>query len=795
MRFRATLLIVSCIALFSAADTYAQAWVGILDPGRAIDWTTAGVTGRIPSRTTICATIPPSKSDVAAAIEVALIACPPGQVVYLSPAGTYNLTSNISFVGDSWSGSHAFTLGFVIQTANTIQECTRAGTSGGSPPTWNSTLNGVTTDGTVTWTNRGVPANNGGQVTLRGLGADQTILNSTAKVGGGVVVLGKGNGGAPYLSNSVLLTGGMTKGSTSVSVSKASGISPGMYIAVTELFDPAKHVSVRGDEGNCTYCATWNGGFHGIRDVGQIDRVTAVNGNTLTLEQPLFSSYNESLPDWHASTSYEYGTAINPSARSTHVYVQTNNNTISPYTCTTGTNAPAFPTSGNPQNILNPSSVKDGTCVWTDQGPGTTTLPLATYFTMDSQYSGLESVQVVTNDTGQSDDVDMPLCGNCWVTGSETNYTSAFVLNAFFSYHGTVANNYFSNAYRFTSGTDAVVYLNGFTTGFRVENNILERLHGGVMLNGGSSGNVIGYNYAIGGIDQFTPATFAQEYYEHQAHPFMNLWEGNRGTSTKFDSIHGSNGYATLFREWMDGANQGCFPLGGRATVVCTPSGTYGGTGIKGWWETSPVRLLDITRLASYTNIVGVILGSNTLANNIPQSAVAQAWAVCGGSIVSNCGTNSRGYNTTYDISWGYGNQGDAGGASGSQLPGTDSLVPYNTAFVHGVYTHANSTMIWNPGTTHTLPSSFYYCTTPTSCITPAFFGAQPFPLMGPDVSGLPDGYGYVNKPPAEVCYENVMGGTDSRNSPLVFNASKCYGNSTLADGPDAPKGLIAIVQ
>jgi hypothetical protein len=44
---------------------------------------------------------------------------------------------------------------FTIDDAGNSQKCTTAGTTGSSAPTWNHTLSGVTSDGSVTWTNMG----------------------------------------------------------------------------------------------------------------------------------------------------------------------------------------------------------------------------------------------------------------------------------------------------------------------------------------------------------------------------------------------------------------------------------------------------------------------------------------------------------------------------------------------------------------------------------------------------------------------------------------------------------------
>lgn len=57
------------------------------------------------------------------------------------------------------SASHATTTAYVegdtILASSVVYQCTTAGTSGGSAPTFNTTLGDTTSDGTVTWTSRG----------------------------------------------------------------------------------------------------------------------------------------------------------------------------------------------------------------------------------------------------------------------------------------------------------------------------------------------------------------------------------------------------------------------------------------------------------------------------------------------------------------------------------------------------------------------------------------------------------------------------------------------------------------
>lgn len=64
---------------------------------------------------------------------------------------------------DQWQATTAYVLGdIVVPTTRdgNFYECTTAGTSGGSDPTWNTTLGTTTSDGTVTWTAREIPQSN-----------------------------------------------------------------------------------------------------------------------------------------------------------------------------------------------------------------------------------------------------------------------------------------------------------------------------------------------------------------------------------------------------------------------------------------------------------------------------------------------------------------------------------------------------------------------------------------------------------------------------------------------------------
>jgi hypothetical protein len=125
-----------------------------------------------------------------------------------------------------------------------------------------------------------VPSN----VTLRGAGANLTVLNATGTNGGDVVSLGSGS--VSY--NPVRITGGAGAGSTSIVLASASGVSAGSYLAIAET-NNSSFVSVSGSEGSCTWCDGWTS--TGSLARGQIVAVTGVSGNTVTIAPGLYGAY------------------------------------------------------------------------------------------------------------------------------------------------------------------------------------------------------------------------------------------------------------------------------------------------------------------------------------------------------------------------------------------------------------------------------------------------------------------------------------------------------------------------
>jgi hypothetical protein len=244
----ATLTILSILALTTGAIS--QITTNLLPSSRQIDWTQSGIPGGIPNRTNIHATIQAGSygngsADATSAIQSALDSCPAGEVVLLSP-GT-----------------------FLTKRSLTIPS--------------NVTLRGAG------------PASVGGTNSS----SKSTTLNCK---GSGTGAINFGSGPTPTISGSVKITGGLTQGSTKITVSNSSGIKPGMFLLITQLNDPS-FVTINGAEGQ----STWSDGgigWNGTRVMGQTVQVISVNGDAIGIT-PLYYAYSASLSP--EATPYSMG--------------------------------------------------------------------------------------------------------------------------------------------------------------------------------------------------------------------------------------------------------------------------------------------------------------------------------------------------------------------------------------------------------------------------------------------------------------------------------------------------------
>src|SRR5258708_9009309 len=219
------------VVLFCVAEcSFAQSWSGILDPTRAIDWTQVGIQGGIPdgswtqSGSTIIAAQSPCSND------------------------TGDCTSTIQAALNACGTNHFVLLGpgtFLINASLTI------------------------------------PSN----CVLRGSGAASTILDLH---GSSVGAINFGAEHYPSAGTSNTVTGGATRGSTSITVS-GSGISTGQLLMISQT--NTSYMTESGSSGVCSWCNAGVG-----NDSGQTVLVTSVSGSTITFRPPLYMDMSANSP-------------------------------------------------------------------------------------------------------------------------------------------------------------------------------------------------------------------------------------------------------------------------------------------------------------------------------------------------------------------------------------------------------------------------------------------------------------------------------------------------------------------
>ena len=234
-RTRSLLLSVLVLCLGTSAESQT-----IINAGRRIDWSQAGVVGGIPNRAIICATLNPGAT--ASQINAAIASCASGQVVFLN-AGTYMLSSGIRF-------------------------------------------------------------NNKRNVTLSGAGSDRTFLvfsagSSCGGMGADVCFINGDPNWTGDPRNVADWTAGYGVGATSITLSSTSGLQVGTMLILDQLDDPATDNGAIWVCQTINICSQQTGAANGRsgRAQQQFVKVTAISGNTVTITPGLY------MPNWRSSQS------------------------------------------------------------------------------------------------------------------------------------------------------------------------------------------------------------------------------------------------------------------------------------------------------------------------------------------------------------------------------------------------------------------------------------------------------------------------------------------------------------
>ena len=335
-------------------------------------------------------------------------------------------------------------------------------------------------------------------VTVRGAGADQTLLVFTANnycsnLQAAICFSGTNDWtGAsqtqPGGSNAADWTNGYAQGATDITLANvgSTGIAVGRYIYLDQANDTTPGADFFVCDTTSASCSLEGG--NGGRTIGgvihsqaQVVKVTAVNGSKYTITPGLYS------PNWRSS-----------------------------------------------------------------QSPG------AWWATTPIQNAGLEDVSVDATNAGGQMNVAIYNAENDWVRGVRlvrtcTCQRSLVQLN--FASHCTVADSYFYG----TQGQSVNYGIESYGGSDNlVENNILQHVVAPMVVQQ-ALGSVYAYNYAIN--DTYADGQgihwMADEAIQHNAGVEFNLYEGNIGPGFGGDVFHGNQLMNTLFRNYFLGTDPG----------------------------------------------------------------------------------------------------------------------------------------------------------------------------------------------------------------------------------------------
>jgi hypothetical protein len=538
-------------------------------------------------------------------------------------------------------------------------------------------------------------------IVLRGSGPTKTTINLT----GGDIFLGAfGQGGlGGYLTDlgSTDWTGGLSRGSTVLTLQSTTGIKAGQRILLDQHNAP--YVYPFGVEGECVA-----GNSCGRNDCTQTMDTSHPDGSQCPSGTTLqtWGSDNRAQLEIVEIASVDSPTQITIKAPGV---------------------AYDHPASLAPQAFWwNTSGA---------QGPG------------NIKYAGVEDMTVNAN--GQDDAISMPSCDYCWVKNVTVTQIARAGIFFFWGYRDEVRDSYFSASNMPGGPTQyGIEVLNSSLV--KIENNIFFGVTSNILPEA-SYGLVAGYNYVR---NTASGAAFGS-FEPHLSHNYLHLYEGNVVDAINYDNSWGSSSHNTLFRNrlWGNSPNK---------TNYRTP--------------------LFILAHSHYMNVVGNVLGDPTYHSNYVCDQANQQgtddyiydlgfYDGCVGGI-----TPTYPYDTVSESSlmrWGNWD------AATWKANGNTNGVRYCTGKSAGnpscTTSETDSADPDFPGLASpnkTLPASFYLSG------KPSWFGAAPWPPIGPDVecaaNCTADTANHAAMIPAQRCYASTA--KDGNGFLTAFDAATCYG-------------------
>jgi hypothetical protein len=362
---------------------------------------------------------------------------------------------------------------------------------------------------------------------------------------------------------------------------------------------------------------------------------------------------------------------------------------------------------------------------------------------------GVENLTVDSSNDGDSVTAGIYFydANNCWVKNIRSIRGNRNHVWLYQSSRNVVRDSYFfgtQNGAQESYGVESFIASDNL-----IENNIFDQIASPVM-SSGSSGSVHAYNYSINNLYNISPAWMQNSYANHDAGNLLNLFEGNQFNALDCDDIHGTGALATYFRNQLSGS-QSAKNLNTHAVNIYSYCRAY--------------------------NIVGNVLGTPGYHTSYEVS-VASSSGTCDLAI--------------YDLGWSGSECGVAPGPPNDPLVEKTLLRWGNYDTVTGTARFLGSEVPSAIGNysnavppNQNLPTSFYMSS------RPAWWGAMPWPAIGPDVAGgtITSVGGHAFAIPAQVCYNT----TSQSSGILNFDANACY--SVSASAPNPPTNVKAVAQ
>jgi len=169
--------------------------------------------------------------------------------------------------------------------------------------------------------------------------------------------------------------------------------------------------------------------------------------------------------------------------------------------------------------------------------------------TRQAEFAGIEDLKIDGAQSKSAWLIYMEQCYGCWVKNVTVVNVLGYHVNLLDNLQCEVRHCYITK--RMRKGSNGAGILAWCISSCLIEDNILAEQFPNIELIGGSTGNVIGYNFCTA--SQSLGDLAGVDISHHGAHNSYNLHEGNAAEKFQSDGYHGSASHDTVFRNWFRG--------------------------------------------------------------------------------------------------------------------------------------------------------------------------------------------------------------------------------------------------